>query len=185
MKNEMNIDGIGPVDFRKSLKAKYLRITINNQQAVTVTIPRYGTIEEGKRFLQSKLLWIQKQLHKIKQNSPAERGSDANIDLNKAQESLYQRIMFFSKQYNFSFNRITFRCQKTKWGSCSAKNNINLNINIAFLPAYLQDYILLHELCHLRHRNHSKRFWSELDKYTNGNAKKLSKELRKYKMRLF
>lgn len=180
----MDIDGIGVVNFRRSLRARYLRITIKNDQTVTVTIPRYGTIEEGKRFLQSKLLWVQKQLQKLKQNAPVEQKSDLNIDINKAQDSLYERLMFFSRQFNFSFNRITFRCQRTKWGSCSAKNNINLNINIAFLPAHLQDYILLHELCHLRHRNHSKRFWSELDKYTDGKAKKLSKELKKYKMQI-
>lgn len=185
MKNEMNVASIGPVIFNKSRRARYLRITIKNDETVTVTIPRNGTIEEAKRFLQSKMLWIQKQLKKIKQYARLEQTNDSNIDLEKSQQDLFNRLSLLSKQHNFSFNRVTFRCQKTKWGSCSAKNNINLNVSIVFLPAPLQDYILLHELCHIRHKNHSKNFWLELDKYTDGKAKKLSKELKKYKMRLF
>lgn len=185
MKNAMDINGIGAVNFVRSLRARYIRITISHEQTVTVIIPRYGTVEEAKRFLLSRLDWVHKQLQNIKQFAPIERKDDLNIDLDKAQDDIDKRLLFFSRQYNFSFNRITFRCQKTKWGSCSAKNNINLNINIAFLPAHLQDYIILHELCHLRHRNHSKSFWLELGKYTGGKARKLSKELRKYKMRIF
>ena len=177
MKNEMDISGLGPVNFTRSFKARYLRITIKSDETVTVTIPRNGTIEEAKRFLQLKLLWIEKQLQKIKQYAQVEKTIDSNIDIEKAQQGLFDRLVLLSKHHNFSFNRITFRCQKTKWGSCSAKNNINLNVNIAFLPAPLQDYILLHELCHIRHKNHSRNFWSELDKYTNGNAKKLSEKI--------
>ncbi|MCK5074673.1 MAG: M48 family metallopeptidase, partial [Bacteriovoracaceae bacterium] len=105
-------------------------------------------------------------------------------ELIKAQKYLFSRLDHFSNIYNFPYNRAVFRCQKTKWGSCSNKNNINLNINIAFLPRELQDYILLHELCHIRHKNHSKEFWNELDRYVGGRAKEMSKELRKYRMRM-
>ncbi|MHC4325449.1 MAG: M48 metallopeptidase family protein, partial [Planctomycetota bacterium] len=66
--------------------------------------------------------------------------------------------------------------------SCSAKNNISLNINLARLPDELRDYVILHELVHTRIKNHSKKFWAELDKVIGGGAKELSKKLRKYRL---
>jgi predicted metal-dependent hydrolase len=99
-----------------------------------------------------------------------------------AQDELFSRLDYFSDEYNLPYNRAAFRCQKTRWGSCSDKNNISLNINIAHLPKELQDYILLHELCHIKHKNHSKKFWAELDKCVGGRAKLLQKGLRKYKI---
>ena len=109
---------------------------------------------------------------------------DLDIDLEKAQADLFDRLGYFSKKHRFPYNRAGFRCQKTKWGSCSARNNLSLNVNIAFLPEQLQDYILLHELVHTKIKNHSKKFWAQLDKYTDGRAKELSKELKKHRIRL-
>jgi len=87
-----------------------------------------------------------------------------------------------AKIYNFKYARASIRNQKTKWGSCSAKNNISLNINLVGLPDQLRDYVILHELVHTGIKNHSKKFWTELDKYTAGSAKELSKKLRKYRL---
>jgi len=109
---------------------------------------------------------------------------DLDIDLEKAQINLFDRLGYFSKKYNLPYNRAGFRWQKTRWGSCSGKNNISLNVNIAFLPEELQDYILLHELVHTKVKNHSKDFWAKLDKYTNSRAKELAKKLKKYNMKL-
>ena len=69
------------------------------------------------------------------------------------------------------------------WGSCSEKNNINLNINLVRLTEELMDYVILHELVHLKVKNHSKQFWAELDKYV-GNAKELDKKLKKHRLGL-
>jgi len=149
-----------------------------------LTIPRNTSLQEAQQFLQSKISWIKKQLQRIEQYNKLKDHPVSNIDIEKAQRDLFDRLDYFSKKYNFSYNRASFRNQKTKWGSFSRKNNINLNINIVYLPTYLQDYILLHELCHLRYKNHSKQFWEELDKYIDGRAKVLSKELRGYRMRL-
>ena len=104
-----------------------------------------------------------------------------NIDLKKAQIDLFNRLNHFCQKHNFSFNRVTFRRQKTRWGSCSTKNNINLNINLAALPEHLQDYVLLHELTHTKHKNHGRQFWAELDRLTGG-AKALRKEMKKYRL---
>jgi hypothetical protein len=108
---------------------------------------------------------------------------DFNFDIEKAQIDLFNRLDNLSKKYNLPYNRASFRCQKTRWGSCSGKDNISLNINIAFLPEELQDYVILHELVHTKIKNHGRKFWAELGKYTQSPAKELSKELKKYRIR--
>ena len=145
-------------------------------------MPRCGNLHQAKEFLLSKTAWIQKHLRKIDQYADCRQIPDLKtIDLEKAQTDLFNRLNCFAQKYNFSFNRAVFRRQKTRWGSCSGRNNINLNIKIAALPEQLQDYVLLHELMHTKHKNHGKAFWMELDRLT-GDAKKLRKEMRKYRL---
>ncbi len=75
---------------------------------------------------------------------------------------LQQRLDQLSQKSGLTYNRLTIRAQKTRWGSCSAKKNINLNYRLLFIKKSLLDYILLHELVHTVHMNHSKAFWSSL-----------------------
>jgi predicted metal-dependent hydrolase len=180
----ITISNLGPVAFTRSSRAKYQRITVSPDKTITVTIPRGGSLSEAKQFLKSKISWIQKQLQKIDRQAHCRDLPDLDIDLEEAQINLFNRLDYFSEKHGFSYNRAGFRCQKTRWGSCSGKNNINLNVNIAFLPEELQDYVLLHELVHTKVKNHSRKFWAELDKYTEGRAKELSKELKKYRIRM-
>jgi len=180
----LTISNLDSVTFVRSSRAKYQRITIRPDKTITVTIPRTGSIDEAQQFLKSKISWIQKQLQKIEQQTQRRDMPDLNVDLERVQADLFNRLDHFSEKHNFPYNRAGFRCQKTRWGSCSGKNNISLNVNIAFLPEKLQDYVFLHELVHTKVKNHSKNFWAELNKYTNGRAKELSKELKKYNMKL-
>ncbi len=76
-----------------------------------------------------------------------------------AYEHLQQRLVHLSRKFNLPYNRLTVRAQKTRWGSCSAKKNINLNYRLLFIEADLVDYIVLHELVHTVHMNHSQAFW--------------------------
>ena len=179
----LNISKLDSVTFTRSPRAKYQRITVRPDKTITMTVPRSGSLSEAKQFLKSKISWIQKQLQKIDQQAQHRDIPDLDIDLREAQINLFNRLDHFSEKHNFPYNRADFRCQKTRWGSCSGKNNINLNVNIAFLPEELQDYILLHELVHTKVKNHSKNFWAELDKYTNGRAKETAKKLKKYNMK--
>ncbi len=82
--------------------------------------------------------------------------------------------------HGFSFRRIAVRNQKTRWGSCSTLNNINVNINRIKLPDHLRDYVILHELVHTIHKNHSKAFWNKLDEVVGGKAKELRREMRQF-----
>ncbi len=70
-----------------------------------------------------------------------------------------ERLAIYNQIYQYKYNRISIRDQKTRWGSCSSKGNINFNYKIALLPTHLADYIVVHELCHVGEMNHSSRFW--------------------------
>ena len=100
-----------------------------------------------------------------------------------ARKHLIDRLDLLSKKHGFNYNRVFIKNQKTRWGSCSGKNNINLNINLIRLPDELMDYTILHELVHTRVKNHGRRFWNQMDKLV-GDAKKLDSKLSEYRVLL-
>ena len=102
----------------------------------------------------------------------------------EAKEFLPKQTLFLAEKYNFKFNKIFIKNNKTLWGSCSGKNNINLNLHLLLLPDYLIDYVIIHELCHTVQKNHGKHFWSLMDSIL-GDSKKLSKELRNYSIQIY
>jgi len=99
----------------------------------------------------------------------------------EAKKFLPQRVEELAGKYKFSYRKVFVKNAKTLWGSCSSKNNINLNLNLIRLPEKLQDYIIIHELAHTVHRNHGSQFWRLLDHYF-GDARLLAKELKRYKI---
>ncbi|HOP04195.1 MAG TPA: SprT family zinc-dependent metalloprotease [Tenuifilaceae bacterium] len=98
----------------------------------------------------------------------------------EAKQILPERIAMLAKQKGFSYNTLSIKNIKSRWGSCSAKNNINLSIYLMKLPDELIDYVILHELTHTIHKNHGKDFWNHLDKITSGNSKELAARIKKY-----
>jgi hypothetical protein len=102
----------------------------------------------------------------------------------EAKEFLPKRLNDLSDKFNLPFNEVYIKNIKSRWGSCSGKNNINLSVHLMRLPDQLIDYVLLHELAHTKVKNHSKKYWE----YLNGldvNAKKLDKELNHFRIGLF
>lgn len=94
---------------------------------------------------------------------------------------LKPRLEFFSQKFNLPFNSLSFKDNKTNWGSCSGRNNINLNIHIMRLPNHLQDYVLLHELAHIKHKDHSPAFHQFLSNMLGADSKALSRELSRFR----
>ena len=76
-----------------------------------------------------------------------------------------ERVNHFCKVMDVTVGRITIRNQKTRWGSCSSKGNVNFNYQLYYMPRELMDYVIIHELSHRRHMNHSAEFWQEVEKY--------------------
>ena len=89
------------------------------------------------------------------------------------------KIEKFNRLYNYSFNRVSIRNQKTRWGSCSSKKNLNFNYRIMYLPDEIADYIVVHELCHLEEFNHSRKFWDLVERGVP-DYKKIKKVKRSY-----
>ncbi len=178
----IEIPNLGQVLFNNSLRAKHLSITIKPDRTVRVAIPKGVSLSTAKKFLHSKIPWIKKHLNRLKQLQ--QNTTDAKlppINRNKARIILAARLNQLAKEHGFKFNKFFLRNQKTRWGTCSSKNNISLNINLIRLPHKLQDYVILHELVHTKHKNHSKKFWAHLDKFV-GDAKKLRKKMKEHKL---
>jgi hypothetical protein len=97
----------------------------------------------------------------------------------EARVFLVRRVNELAAIHNFSIKGVRIKNLKSRWGSCSATNNINLNLHLMSLPDHLIDYVILHELVHTRVKNHSREFWEELDKYVKG-SKAIAKEMRNY-----
>lgn len=94
-----------------------------------------------------------------------------------ARSLVNERLRHFNKHYNFTYGRVSIRNQKSRWGSCSSKGNLNFNYKIALLPSHLADYVIVHELCHRGQFNHSQKFW-DLVGETLPNYEKLVTELK-------
>jgi len=94
-------------------------------------------------------------------------------------------VLEISQETNLRFKDISIKKVKSRWGSCSASNNLNFSIYLMLLPDHLIRYVIIHELCHSLHKNHGPKFWELLDKLTGGKAKLLAKEMRNHSTRFF
>lgn len=167
---------------RKSNRARNLRLTINLDGELIVTKPWLVSTRQAEKFVQQKSDWILKKMTAMKRrgdNSPLANVSAADYLKYKEQARVLvtQKVAEFNRLYDHDYNRIFIRNQKTRWGSCSAKKNLNYNFRIALLPERLVDYIIVHELCHLRELNHSPRFWGLVEQAIP-DYKETRKELR-------
>jgi predicted metal-dependent hydrolase len=163
--NKVIIKDIGSVRFEPSTKAQRLTISVRPFKGIRVAVPKGVSLKKAERFLHSKAEWVQKQMAKISQlekmyEDVSERM--VQIDHTEAKKILVARLNELAEKHGFSYNRIYIRKQKTRWGSCSAKDNISLNVKLLLLPEKLMEFIMLHELVHTRVKNHSKDFWAEL-----------------------
>ena len=121
-------------------------------------------------FIESKKSWIEKNLAKIEERektiSDAEPFTEKEIKAlaEKAKVIIAERVRYYAPMIGVTYNRITIRCQRTRWGSCSSKGNLNFNCLLALFPLEIIDSVVVHELCHRKHMNHSPQFYAEIEK---------------------
>lgn len=179
---------VGEIVFTKVKRSRSIRISLRAGKPVSVTLPPYVSYAEADKLVFEKLDWIRNEQVKLKETQAQQRiFSEEEIARLRAQakQFLPARVEFLAKKFGFSYSKITVKDIRSRWGSCSAANNLNFSIYLMDLPDDLVDYVILHELCHTLHRNHGVHFWALLDACTGGKARQLSARMDEHSMRMF
>jgi predicted metal-dependent hydrolase len=167
---------LGNIIFRKRKGIRRMSIRVHPLKGVSVTVPYLVPYATAQAFFKLKREWVIRTVARQQERCKSVQKADpqqVEAMRRQAKAELPGRLAELAARYGFSYNRVTIKHNSTNWGSCSTRNNINLNLNIVRLPAPLRDYILLHELCHLRHHDHGQAFHLLLEHVCTDNLLKL------------
>jgi len=173
---------------KNSTRAKRMRIAVYHDGKVTVTIPKnlHKNIEVEKYIL-NKSKWIDSKLAFYSNLRKKEKIKPIKFNVNNKKKALgliKERIKNFQTKCKFDFDQIRIKNQKTIWGSCSRRNNLSFNFKILLLKPKIRDYVIVHELSHCKIKNHSRKFWLQVEKVLPG-YKDIKEGLNKYSLSLF
>lgn len=152
----------GEVVVRRSALVRGVKFSISTSGRLAMSVPNYTSEFLAKRFLNANRVAIRE---KLPLKNPAEqkaRDYQKKLLMKKAREYLPYRLEYFAKLYGYSYDKCRLSHANTRWGSCSSNRTISLNIGLMKVPEALRDYVILHELAHLNHMDHSKAFWMEV-----------------------
>lgn len=141
-----------------------MRIAVFADSSVVVTLPFGFAREAAENYFKEKFNWVLKSLNyfkKYKHQPLIKSGRREYLKHKILALSLAKvKVEQWNKIYSFNYHRVNIKNQKTRWGSCSKKGNLNFNYKIVHLPETALDYLVIHELCHLKEFNHSQNFWA-------------------------
>lgn len=153
---------------RRSARARRLSVTVYPDLRVALTVPSRVSDAAAARFLAERRAWVESRLARFRALPPPLTPKGGRRDYLKMKEAaralVTERLRYFNQFYGFAWTRVTIRNQKSRWGSCSRRGGLSFNYRLAHLPLRLADYVVVHELCHLREMNHGPRFWALVGK---------------------
>ncbi len=169
---------------RQSARARRISISVRRSGEVTLTTPVGGDSDMALRFLESKMEWViaAVERQRSKPQSPTLSVEELNRYITMANSYLPERIEYISKEIGLKYNNLSITRARTRWGSCSTRNDISLSFHLMRLPKHLIDFVIIHELCHTVHHNHSTAFHVLVNIHTNGKESQLEREMKEYKM---
>ena len=161
----MSVPGVpAAVVFVRQRRARHYILRVRDDGVVRVTVPWRGSRAEAARFLMERREWVARERHRralMREAVQLPAEFEAHLRTRAASE-LPSRLHELARLHGFAAPAVSIRNQRTRWGSCSPSGRISLNWRLVQVPPAVCDYVLLHELTHLRHLNHSARFWREL-----------------------
>ena len=155
-----------PVIFTRHRRARHYILRVASGGGLRVTMPWRGSKAEALRFVHQRHAWIARERY-ARSIEAGRRGLPPEIERElraRAVRDLPARLRGLAAEHGFAVKAVSVRAQRTRWGSCSPTGRISLNWRLVQLPPDISDYILLHELAHLKHLNHSARFWKEVER---------------------
>ena len=174
---------LGPVRLVRRARTRRISLRIRRDGVVVLSYPWFERESVAMAFFQSRRAWLKKVLARQAAAAEALAAERADFDpealRKEAKACLPGRLRYWAERYGFTYGKVFIKHNVSNWGSCSAKGNINLNLNLMRLEEPLRDYVLLHELCHLRHANHGPQFHALLDSLCRDGLGRPEKELAK------
>ena len=172
-----------PYILKRKMGVRYMRLTINKKGELIATLPFFIKISYLENFIKNKSDWILKKITQVKEKPLGllQKGDRKDYLENKevAQRLILEKLEGFNEFYHCRYNQVSIRNQHSRWGSCSSRGNLNFNWRVVYLPQKYLDYLVVHELCHLKELNHSPKFWElvaqEIPDYRE--IKKMMREL--------
>lgn len=182
---------LGEVTLSRTLRARRVSISVRATGVVRLSFPYGVSQKRALEFLEQKAEWIEAARERLArkraamppQLPPAEQKARIEELRRAAKADLPGRIARLSEATGLKYEKLSIRASRTKWGSCSGRNHISLSLFLMTLPEHLRDYVIIHELCHTVHHNHSPRFHALVDRLVGGREKALNKELRAFTIR--
>lgn len=169
-------DEFGEVIVRKNALARGVRFSVSTSGRLQMSVPKHTSDFLAKRFLKTNREMIREKLPLKDPHEQRARDYQKKQLMKKAREYLPYRLEYYAKLYGYSYDKCRLSHANTRWGSCSSNRTISLNIGLMKVPEVLRDYVILHELAHLNHMDHSKAFWAEVgshDRNYKNHEKKL------------
>jgi len=155
----------GEIIVRRNAWSRNVKFTVSTSGRLSMSVPKRTPDFLVKRYLNSNREAIR---NKLPLNDPATqrtRDYQKKVLMKKAKEYLPYRLEYYAKLYGYKYEKCRLTHANTRWGSCSSNKTISLNIGLMKLPEPLRDYVILHELAHLNHMDHSKAFWEEVGRH--------------------
>lgn len=185
MKEILHHPTLGDITISCTRRSTRTTISVRPSGEVRLSFPPYISKRKALAFLESKAEWVRASMAKYaeRRSVPTPTKEDIERMRSEAKATLPQRVAELATRFGLKYGKVTIRAARTKWGSCTARGDISLSLYLMTLPEHLRDYIIIHELCHTVHLNHSPRFHALVNEFTEGRERELAKELRQYVIR--
>lgn len=174
---------LGEVVLVCSWRARRVVISVRPSGEVRLTYPRMVGKARALEFLESRVEWVEQSRRRLAERAvhqPEYTPDQIEQMRREAKKVLPERVALLAERFGFKYGRVAIRASRSKWGSCSGENNISLSLFLMTLPEHLRDYVIIHELCHTVHHNHSASFHALVDRSLGGAEKSLQRELRQH-----
>lgn len=185
MKSVVSHPVLGEIILSCTRRATRITLSVRPSGEVRLSFPPYISQRRAMAFLESKREWLISARQRYLDRNTIPSLTEAQVEVLRAEAKrlLPERVAYIAEKYGLKYGRVTIRNTRSKWGSCTAQGNLSLSLHLMTLPEHLRDYVILHELCHTVHHNHSAEFHALVDRLVEGRERELACELRSYAIR--
>lgn len=187
MESRLQHPVLGEITLSRTPRARRITLSVKPSGVVRLSFPISVSPQRALAFLDSRLDWVaaarERLAGRIAAAPPARTPEEIEELRRRAKAELPPRVAELAELFGFRCGRITIRAARTKWGCCTSRNDLSLSLFLMTLPAHLRDFVLLHELCHTVHHDHSARFHALLNRCVSGREKELNRELKTHCIR--